>query len=68
MSVDRKFQALVRDLDKATLEEVSRLVASEIAGRSAQGALGIEDIHPSMTAAEKEQVAMEIARVLEEQA
>jgi hypothetical protein len=66
MSIHPKFKALVRDLDKETLEELSRLVASEM-GRHSKTAFQIGHIHPRMTAADKERAAMEIAQVLKEQ-
>jgi hypothetical protein len=64
MSIDRKFKALVQGLDQEALKEASRLVASEIAVREAKTAFRIDDIHPGMTSAEKEQAAMQIAQVL----
>ena len=66
MSIHSKFQALVRDLDRETLAELSRLVASEM-GRHAKKEFQMDDIHPRMTAAEKERAALEIAQVLKEQ-
>jgi hypothetical protein len=66
MSIPPKFKALVHDLDRETLAELSRLVASEMA-RHAKKEFQINDIHPRMTAAEKERAALEIAQVLKEQ-
>jgi hypothetical protein len=57
------FEALVRDLDQATLEELRQSVASEIEGRAG---FQVESIHPRMTGAEREQASREIARVLQE--
>jgi hypothetical protein len=65
MSIHPKFTALVRDLDQETLEELGRLVASEM-GRHSK-AFQIDHIHPRMTAAENERAAKEIAQVLKEQ-
>ena len=64
MSMRTKFEALVSDLNKETLEELRRSVASEIDGRRQKTAIKVEDIHPAMTAAEKERAAQEITRVL----
>jgi hypothetical protein len=64
MSIHPKFKALVRDLDKEALQELSRLVASETASKSG---FQIDQIHPRMTPAEKERAAMEIAEVLKGQ-
>ena len=59
-----KFDDLVQSLDPATLEELRRSVASELGGRREQSAIKIEEIHPRMTAAAREEAAREIARVL----
>jgi hypothetical protein len=64
MSMRGKFEALVRDLDGDNLEELRRSVASELDGRRQKTAIKLEDIHPEMSAADKDQVAREIARVL----
>jgi hypothetical protein len=66
MSLHRKFETLVRGLDKEALDELGRLVASEIS-RNAKEAFRIDEIHPGMTAADKERAALEIAQVLKEQ-
>jgi hypothetical protein len=62
MSIPPKFKALVRDLDTETLQDLSRLVASELARHP--NAFQIDHIHPRMTAAEKDRAAREIAEVL----
>jgi hypothetical protein len=54
----------VRGLDPQTLEELRRSVAAEMGERRQQTAIQIEHIHPKMSAAEKEEAAREIARVL----
>ncbi len=59
-----KFDDLVQSLDPATLEELRRSVAAELGGRREQSAIKIEEIHPRMTAAAREEAAREIARVL----
>ena len=64
MSMREKFETFVRDLDPEDLEALRRSVASELDGRSRKTAIKIEDIHPAMSAADKDQVAREIARVL----
>jgi hypothetical protein len=70
MSVGAKFEALVKNLDQGALEELGRSVAAEIGERGLNGGGGarmkIGDIHPGMSAQEKEQAAQEIARVLKE--
>jgi hypothetical protein len=66
MSMNRKFESLARDLDQDSLEQLRQVVASEIQGRRQKAAIRLEDIHPKMTAADKEQAAREIARVLEQ--
>jgi hypothetical protein len=68
VSMRAKFEALVRDLDKEALEQLRRSVTSEIDGRrETTGAFQMENIHPRMTAEEKDQAAKEIVRVLREQ-
>ena len=62
MSLPAKFKALVHDLDKAALEELGRLVASELS--RSKGPFEINQIHPRMSQAEKERAAREIADVL----
>lgn len=64
MSMNGKFKALVRGLDPVALEELRRSVASEMEGRRQKTAIKLADIHPRMSAAEKEQAAIEINRVL----
>lgn len=65
--MNKEFKTLVRGLDPEALEQLRRHVATEIEGRRQKSAIQMGDIHPRMSAAEKEQAAMEIARVLEEQ-
>jgi hypothetical protein len=68
VSMRAKFEALIRDLDKDALEQLRRTVASEIDGRrESSGAFQVENIHPRMTAEEKDQAAKDIVRVLREQ-
>jgi hypothetical protein len=68
VSMRVKFEALVRDLDKEALEQLRRSVTSEIDGRrETAGAFQMENIHPRMTAEEKDAAAKEIVRVLREQ-
>jgi len=57
-----RFKELVSEMDHATLEELRRSVVAEINAR--RPVVQIADIHPRMSAAEKEAVAQEIARVL----
>ena len=64
MSMRGKFEALVRDLDGEKLEELRRSVASELDSRRRKTAIKLEDIHPEMSAADKDLAAKEIARVL----
>ncbi|HLX44444.1 MAG TPA: hypothetical protein VKR43_13460 [Bryobacteraceae bacterium] len=64
MSLDRKFKSLIRDLDQNALEELNRLVTSEL-GRHAAG-FRIDEIHPRMTSADKEKALEEIGRILKE--
>ena len=66
MSMRNQFEALVRDLDKESLEQLQQSLSAEIGGRRQEKVLRLEDIHPRMTAAEKEQALKEIARVLEQ--
>jgi hypothetical protein len=64
MSMKAKFETFIHDLDHDALQELSRSVASEVEGRSRKPAFKFEDIHPQMTAAEKEQAMNAIHRVL----
>jgi hypothetical protein len=64
MSIQAQFKTLVGELDKEGLETLRRSVAREIEGRRQKTAIKLSDIHPRMTAEEKEQAAQEIARVL----
>jgi hypothetical protein len=66
MSMSNQFEALVRDLDKESLEELRQSVSTEIDGRRQEKVMQLEDIHPRMTAEEKAQALKEIARVLED--
>jgi hypothetical protein len=68
MNIDAKFDALVKNLDPGALEALRRSVATEIQGREGGPLDGmkIETIRPGMSAAEKEQAAQEISRVLRE--
>jgi hypothetical protein len=66
MSMNRKLQAFVRDLDQTSLEELRQSIDLEMEGREQKTSFKIDDIHPHMTASEKEQAASEIARVLKE--
>ena len=59
-----KFRAFVRELDADALDELRRSVAQEMEGRRQKDAVKIEDIHPRMTAEEKQRVMDEIARAL----
>ena len=59
-----KFRALVRDLDGAALDELRRSVAAEVEGRRLKTAIQMEDIHPMMSAEQKQQAMEEIARAL----
>ena len=68
VSMRAKFEALVRDLDKESLEQLQRSVRSEIDGRrETTGTFQMENIDPRMTAEEKDAAAKEIVRVLREQ-
>jgi len=64
MSMSEKFETLVRNLDRDALHDLRRTVASEIDGRRQKVAMKVEDIHPGMTAAQREQAREEIARAL----
>jgi hypothetical protein len=59
-----KFKALVRDLDQNALEALRRSVVREMDARRQKTALQISDIHPQMSAEEKQQAFEDIARVL----
>ncbi len=61
-----KFQTLVREMDQSTLDELHRQVAAEMEQRRQKAAIQLKDIHPRMLPEEKEQAALEIARVLRE--
>ena len=63
MNVGAKFKSLIRDLDPQALQELSRLVSSELS-RQTKTAFEIDQIHPRMSPAEKERAAREIAEVL----
>jgi hypothetical protein len=65
MNMSEHFEKLVKDLDQATLDELRRSVAAEVEGRRRKSSVQIADIHPRMSAADKERAAQEIARVLE---
>jgi hypothetical protein len=67
MSVKTKFRALVRGLDATALEELRRSVASEVEERRIEGAIKLEDIHPRMSAEDKQRAMDEIARALRAQ-
>jgi len=62
--MNSKFDDLVRSLEGETLEELRRAVASEIGGRRRQTDIRLEDIHPNMSAAEKERAARQISHLL----
>jgi hypothetical protein len=62
--MNSKFDDLVGSLEAETLEELRRAVASEIGGRRRQTDIRLEDIHPKMSAAEKDRAAQQIARLL----
>jgi hypothetical protein len=64
MSVKAKFKALVRELDAASLEDLRRSVATEVEGRRQKDAIKMEDIHPRMSAEDKQRAMEEIARAL----
>jgi hypothetical protein len=61
-----KFETLVHELDEDTLHELRAQVAAEMEQRRLKTAIQIKDIHPRMSADEREQAALEIARVLRE--
>jgi hypothetical protein len=70
-----KFDALVKNLDHSALEALRRSLASEIEARGESNgpgapidinAIHLHAIRPGMSAADKEQAAQEIARVLRE--
>ena len=62
--MNSKFEDLVSSLEADTLEELRRAVAFEIGGRRQQKAIRLEDIHPAMSATQKDEAARQIARVL----
>lgn len=62
--MNSQFDDLVGSLEAETLEELRRAVASEIGGRRRQTDIRLEDIHPKMSAAEKDRAAQQIARLL----
>jgi hypothetical protein len=62
--MNSKFDDLVGSLEAETLEELRRAVASEIGGRRRQTDIRLEDIHPKMSAAEKDRATRQIARLL----
>lgn len=64
MNMQKQFDDLVRSLEPAALEELRRSVAAEVGLRREQSAIQMEQIHPKMTVADREEVAREIARVL----
>jgi hypothetical protein len=64
MSMSKKFETLVRNLDRETLDDLRLTVASEIGGRRQKSAIKVEDIHPGMTPTQRDQATEEIARVL----
>jgi hypothetical protein len=57
-----KFEKMVSKLDQQTLEELRQSVAAEIAAR--RPSVQLSDIHPQMTAEQKQTAMREIARVL----
>lgn len=59
-----KFKALVREMDRDTLEALRRSVAREVEARRRKTAIQMGDIHPLMTAEQKQAAAEEIGRVL----
>jgi len=62
--MNTKFDDLVRSLDERLLEELRRSVTAEVNSRREQTAIQIEQIHPKMSAAAREEAAKEIARAL----
>jgi hypothetical protein len=72
MSVRAKFDALVKGLDGGALVTLRESVAAELDGRGAaqaevQSTFEIGAIRPGMSAADKQQAMLEIARALREQ-
>ena len=63
-NMQKQFDDLVHSLEPAALEELRRSVAAEVGLRREQNAIQLEQIHPKMTVADREEVAREIARVL----
>ena len=61
-----KFKTLVREMDEPSLEQLFRQVAAEIEQRRQKTAIQLKDIHPRMSVDEREQAAIDIARVLRE--
>ncbi len=57
-----QFKPLVSEMDHATLEELRRSIVEELNAR--RPVVQLSDIHPRMTADQKEAVTKEIARVL----
>jgi len=57
-----KWDKLVRELDRERLEDLQRSVAAELDAR--RPVVQIGDIHPRMSAEDKEAVSQAIARVL----
>ena len=62
----KKFETLVSELDEDTLHELHAQVAAEMEQRRLKTAIHMKDIHPRMSAEEKTQAALDIARVLRE--
>lgn len=62
--MNKRFRALVRDMDQESLEELRHSVVTEMEGRRQKGAIKLEDIHPRMTPEEKQRAMEEIARAL----
>jgi hypothetical protein len=72
MSVRAKFDALVKGLDGSALATLRESVAAELDGRGAGSTevlstFEIGAIRPGMSAADKQQAMLEIARALREQ-
>jgi hypothetical protein len=61
-----KFETLVHELDEGTLDELRTQVAAEMEQRRLKSAIQLRDIHPRMSVDEREQAAIDIARVLRE--
>ena len=55
-------QALVSEMDHDALEQLRQSIVTEMNAR--RPAIEMSDIHPRMSAAQKEAVSQEIARVL----